>query len=557
MGLFKPAWMSNNEEKALRAVESLTDQTELARAVYAARSREARKAAVGKLTDTDALAGIIGDEKNCGDIRPEARRRLEALERAIRIEQIKRRDDEILEILGSTSDPAEGREAFRQISDENKQLRALRHISDQTVLTAVLEHEIHFDIKMKKVNVRADIKNSMEGIMDQSTLIYLFQHALSYCVRVLAMELITDQPVLARALYRSEERIKNEHLLYSQKDEIAMFCTAIIDRITDADLLIDIAQRASSYDNRMEAVKNLTDSGMMIDYIMPVERIRSANEYGNTAGNLNNGGYAAVQGDWIYYSNRGQDGFLYKIRNDGAGKEQLNNDTSSYINVIGEWVYYRNESDKNNLWKVKINGTGKTKLNNRASLNVTVAGNRIFYKNAGENNKIYKIRADGSEETKISDCDCNDIAIAEDSIYYTEHGDYKTLRKISADGTGITNINTGCSGINIAGDWIYYRNYKGCLWKCHTDGSGETQITDDDSLHINVVGDWIYYRNQSAQGNGCLYKIRTNGTGKTKLNNDLTSEINVAGNWIYYINRGDENRLYRIRTNGSERQPVT
>ena len=558
MGLFKPIWMGNNKEKALQAVEALTDQSELALAAKEARHTDARKAAIQKLTDIAALSDIISDEITYYEVKREAERRREILERLIKQEKIEQQDSEILQVLVRTTDPDEGREAFRRILDTNRQLGALKSIHDQQVLIAVLRNEIRFDIKMKKTNVRAAIKNAIESINDRETVIDLFENARSYCVRVVAMELIADQSVLVRVLRLNEEKIKKEHLLYSQKDELALFCTAIVDKITDIEYLVDIAEHSSSYEDRMLAVKTLSDSGLMLEYILPVEPIAAANEYCNTAGNINNGGYAASQGDRIFYSNREHSGFLYKIRIDGTEKEQINNDTSSGVNVVGEWAYYRNESDNDHLYKIRINGTGRTQLNSNASLGSVVAGDWIYYKNNSAGNSIYKIRTDGSGEKKLIDIDdCSYFNVAGERIYFTVE-DYDTLYSADLNGSNITRILYNCSAINIIGDRIYYlsrSNNIHQLCRRRTDVTGEMRVTPDDCLFINVVGDWIYYRNQSGRENS-LYKIRTNGTGKIKLSGDDAYDINVAGNWIYYRNHGDENRFYRIRTNGAERQLV-
>jgi hypothetical protein len=40
------------------------------------------------------------------------------------------------------------------------------------------------------------------------------------------------------------------------------------------------------------------------------------NEYGNSNGNVINGGTAAIQGEWIFYNGN----FAYRIRTDGTGK---------------------------------------------------------------------------------------------------------------------------------------------------------------------------------------------------------------------------------------------
>ena len=45
-----------------------------------------------------------------------------------------------------------------------------------------------------------------------------------------------------------------------------------------------------------------------------------SNYYGNTVGNIVNGGIVARQGDWIYYRNDSDEKYLYKIRTDGSGR---------------------------------------------------------------------------------------------------------------------------------------------------------------------------------------------------------------------------------------------
>ena len=58
MGLFKPAWQSDNEAKALAAVSKETDQGILAEIAKTAPVISVRIAAVKKLTDIPTLAGI-------------------------------------------------------------------------------------------------------------------------------------------------------------------------------------------------------------------------------------------------------------------------------------------------------------------------------------------------------------------------------------------------------------------------------------------------------------------------------------------------------------------
>jgi len=64
MGLFKPAWMSKNETKAITAVGRITDQAELARAAREAYCGKARRLAAELCNDLPVLAEEVSSESN-------------------------------------------------------------------------------------------------------------------------------------------------------------------------------------------------------------------------------------------------------------------------------------------------------------------------------------------------------------------------------------------------------------------------------------------------------------------------------------------------------------
>jgi hypothetical protein len=53
-----------------------------------------------------------------------------------------------------------------------------------------------------------------------------------------------------------------------------------------------------------------------------------------------------------------------------------------------------------------------------------------------------------------------------------------------------------------------------------------------------------------------LYKIKSDGTGQTRLNRHETYAINFVGGWIYYRNGSDGAFIYKIQTDGTNRQKV-
>lgn len=76
-------------------------------------------------------------------------------------------------------------------------------------------------------------------------------------------------------------------------------------------------------------------------------------------------------------------------------------------------------------------------------------------------------------------------------------------------------------------------------------------MTDDQAEFLNVAGDWIYYSNASDENK--LYKIKTDGTNKTKISDETALFIQVAGDWVYYANNSSE-QIIKVKTDGSERQ---
>jgi hypothetical protein len=218
------------------------------------------------------------------------------------------------------------------------------------------------------------------------------------------------------------------------------------------------------------------------------EKIPAINTYGNTTGNIVNVGIAAIQGEWIYYSNVSHRGELYKIRVDGSDKTLVGEDNATFINVVGDWVYYSDSF-------------------------------------GGE--KLYKIRTDGTDLTSLHDNSVWGLLVAGDWLYYVKHLDNGAnarteLCKIRTDGTERTVVYKGETGpMNVVGDWIYFWNEENDvrkLCKIRTNGTKYTVLAEGDFNQINVVGEWIYCTKKVfgddmyRMGRDTLYKMRTDGT---------------------------------------------
>ncbi len=272
---------------------------------------------------------------------------------------------------------------------------------------------------------------------------------------------------------------------------------------------------------------------------------------GNTVGNIHNSGYAAIQGEWIYYvdNSRRIPGLFstdfYKMRTDGTEITKLDQrlTVSSNINIVGDYVYYRGWGGY--VYKAQHDVREATRLTEYSVQNIQVVNNWIYFSKreiggCAEHN-LYRIRTDGTGEQMLTDSDDDKrmhVNIVGDWIYYSNVSDGHKLYKVRIDGTEKTKLNNECSWyINVIGDWIYYSDWDDVrnLYKIRTDGTNKTKLNNIHSGSINVAGEWIYYvaPPDLVSSYGALQRMRTDGTGVTNILESAGS-FSIVGEWIYY-----------------------
>lgn len=289
--------------------------------------------------------------------------------------------------------------------------------------------------------------------------------------------------------------------------------------------------------------------------------------------NVINGGYAASHNGFICYVNgidigQTSDNMLYMVNADWSGKVLLSRDKVKFINFTGDWIYYSNISDGGKLYKMKSDGTNRIKLNEFDSSYVNVLGDWIYYINGsvGEwksSDKLYKIKTNGTEEQIICDDVCENLIVHGDWLFYLsrvkiENGRWVyNLFKIKQDGTGKTQLsNEEMFAFSISDTFIIYHSASDGLYRIDFKGAGKTVITNEQVLDYNIDGEWVYYCNLS--DNERLYRIMIDGSNKQKLNDDRAYNIHIVGEWIYYASAQAENTdPYRVKTDGTEKSAIT
>ncbi|MCL2815373.1 MAG: DUF5050 domain-containing protein, partial [Oscillospiraceae bacterium] len=280
---------------------------------------------------------------------------------------------------------------------------------------------------------------------------------------------------------------------------------------------------------------------------------------GNTPGNIANGGYAAIEGDRIYYSNGNDNWTLHTKKTDGSGAAKLCDDRSYGINASGGFIYYINATDDKKIYSIKTDGSSKKKLCDDESSGVNIDGDTLYYINESDNGAIYSMKTDGSGKKKLCGDKSSGISIDGDTLYYVNESDNGAIYSMKTDGSAQKKLNGDWYAryMNVAGGKIYYSNTgdNKRLYVMNTDGSGRRSLGEGDGVHnINVAGEQIYYSNISDGGR--IYLMGLDGRGKYKLNDDDSQNINIAGDTIYYINIGDNYKMYSIKTDGSGRKAL-
>lgn len=268
----------------------------------------------------------------------------------------------------------------------------------------------------------------------------------------------------------------------------------------------------------------------------------------NGVGNLNNTGLATQSNGWIYYSNLGDGGGIYKTN--GVQSYKICEDNAKFINVVGDWIYYSNYGDGQKIYKVKVDGTGRRIVCTDQASYVLVSGEYIYYSYHSGNGtgNIRKVSRDANRSagSNITSDEAEYLTISGDMIYYTNKTEGNSIYSVSINGGSRTKISTDSAKfITFANNQIYYVTDSGQLkWISKTGGSfGAIQVTNGSTgssavigaMNITSDGKWMYYTDV-ADGNK-LYRAPI--VNYLKISGDKYADsyadfIALAGSNVYY-----------------------
>ncbi len=246
---------------------------------------------------------------------------------------------------------------------------------------------------------------------------------------------------------------------------------------------------------------------------------------------------------WIIYT----DNDIYSVSSDNLFKinpktgiaEKLITDKVAEIQMVGDWIYYINSSDLERIYKVKTDGTGKMKVSDESAISIQLTKKNLYY--ISKDNKLNKISLDDKTQTVQS--------------IFT--GDYTTC-------------------IFAVDQWIYYRMFswsvRGKIERLSDDSNASETIVNETPagfkeredvskkyLSISygnferVAGGYLYYISLDEQNK--LYRVKLDGTDRTQISSDSIDSLifDIIGDYVYYQSSSDGNKTYRAKADGSGR----
>jgi hypothetical protein len=281
MGLFKPAWLSNNEDKAIKAVDAVDDFETLAMVVREARYESVQIRAIDRIDDTVYLAKCASDPRSSGQVALAALAKLtdqrQMAENAINnLSRVKKAaldrisDPEWLDYVVNNSNDsyirgiASDRLADASINKATTQadfaeialnahmpasfgMKAVRQLTDQDLLTTVLCGCFN-----KMVSDEA-----FDRLVGQKNLVRVAVEGKVFDTRKKAVEKLSDQALLFEVATKAGENCVG--------GDGAFLRMAAVEKLTNPIALAKVAMNDLDSKVHMAAAKKLNDKTVLIE----------------------------------------------------------------------------------------------------------------------------------------------------------------------------------------------------------------------------------------------------------------------------------------------------
>lgn len=284
---------------------------------------------------------------------------------------------------------------------------------------------------------------------------------------------------------------------------------------------------------------------------------------GNTAGNINNGGYFCEEDDIVYFSNFYDNNTLYCMRADESDIRKLSDQSVQYLNAAGRHLYYFQSKNLNGsdlgsaiqstgLYRCDTNGKNIHCLKRGVINTMLLNGNRIYYQfyNKESGFTLYHISTTGKEDTQVTEYIANPACGYLNYIYFNGTQNDHNLYRLDVQNDQITRIFDGNMwNPTYAGGYLYYTDLSdGYRLGRLNLNSGESEIISDRRADFfNVSDQYVFFQTAGDEEAG-LYRIRLDGSEETLLASGVYSNLSVTSQYLYFT-AYDSTTMYHCSLN--------
>jgi hypothetical protein len=324
---------------------------------------------------------------------------------------------------------------------------------------------------------------------------------------------------------------------------------------------------------------------------------KTAKFFGNTIGNLLNGGLMARQGSWVYFSDPLRGSRLSKMKVDGSGIVPLCDDIPSSINVWRDKIYYVNRSDGDKLYAIDIYGENRKWLGDSNPVSgAQYYKGEILYGAPDPNNRtiLYTIKPDGTGRRVVDWPGLGSVSFffrdgyaALYSLFYRQAGNptqiglvlHRPLEAASAAAQVYGGVHRGfLATLDETGDTprfvlVFYLTTTGEIRRANAPRPSISQTEDallikpqPGARSLACEMGWVYYANDlgvskirgRGEQNQLLARIPANTAAKIF---PMAVGTTPEETWVFYyvipqVSNMGPTRIFRVRGNGLDNRQI-
>ena len=169
---------------------------------------------------------------------------------------------------------------------------------------------------------------------------------------------------------------------------------------------------------------------------------------------------------------------------------------------------------------------------------------------------VSSILSSGEDEKSIlPSSDLEQISVAQDCMYGIKGG---TICRISRDGYQIEEIiNDNVKKYIVQNGYIFYTSGDEERLKIYNLSSGETNTTDLTKVSQVLANNNYVFGIRHTTSEKSIYRLNYQGQDASKISGDeKVSYAIIDGDTIYFVNRSQEDKIYKVKADGSDLSKV-